>query len=166
MNQISMREAQINLAKYIEDLPIEITRFGKVVARVVQPNEDNIYDNSNSEELKKESNDQTSKIKQIVDNLKPLAPPVETIIELDKQIEETWGSDKLSCHFCRSKPAQMMSYKYDDGSGEGETYFCKACYDKYESRQEIKPDYSYGMFGKQSDMTYFRPIPKPVKKKK
>lgn len=37
MKQITMREAQINLARYVTSLPIEITRFGKVVAILIEP---------------------------------------------------------------------------------------------------------------------------------
>jgi antitoxin (DNA-binding transcriptional repressor) of toxin-antitoxin stability system len=40
MKQISMREFQLNASQLIEDLPIALTRYGRVVAIVIPPEED------------------------------------------------------------------------------------------------------------------------------
>ena len=35
MKQVSIRELQVNLTTLLKDLPLEITRYGKVVAKIV-----------------------------------------------------------------------------------------------------------------------------------
>jgi len=39
MKQVSKREFQLNSSKYLSELPFELTSYGKVVARVIPPNE-------------------------------------------------------------------------------------------------------------------------------
>src|ERR1017187_3352536 len=41
MKQVSKREFQLNSSKYLVELPIELTSYGKVIARVISSNDEN-----------------------------------------------------------------------------------------------------------------------------
>lgn len=80
-------------------------------------------------------------------------------------VNDTWGTSKAYCKFCKMPQAKIMQYKYEDGTGEGEAFFCKGCWDIYKNRQTVTKNYTYRQ-SKAADMNYFNPIPKPAKKKK
>ena len=157
MKQVGVREAQVNLTKLLNTLPFSITRFGKEIAVVVQPSEVG--------RVTVTANPVTVTLEPTIQELRKVIDNLQTVDELPKEI---WGTIKARCNFCSTSPSKMMLYKYTDGSGEGETLFCKKCWDKYEENQtgtKIYPSSNY-IPAKQAVFSGFTPLSKPPKKEK
>lgn len=79
------------------------------------------------------------------------------------------AQNRTPCNFCPNRGAWPHKYQYEDGSGEGEAYFCPKCWEKYEKAHrphvseitaaDIRPVHT-GAF------EFHGSIPKPIKKKK
>ena len=89
----------------------------------------------------------------------------ETIAQIEQK-EQTWGNSKLFCQICRESPVKAMKYSYEDGTGEGEGYFCKRHTEEYETKKlSIQQAYAY-IETKPADLSTMNPQPKPKKKEK
>lgn len=98
-------------------------------------------------------------------NEKSVAAPTAKAVS---EIPISWGTRIWYCKFCgQKKSVQNMPYQFDDGSGDGEAYFCQACYQAYEARHNPKkieiPDRPINYANLQE---FSGSLPKPVKKKK
>jgi hypothetical protein len=70
MEQISMREFQLNANKYLSRLPIELTKYGRVVALVSAP-ENFVKKNSVEISVEKTKEDAFKELKKTVPNVLP-----------------------------------------------------------------------------------------------
>ncbi len=159
MKSITLREFQRNASAHIKDM-IEITQHGYVVGTFIPSivktpiPEPQVTPSAPATRAQLEREE---KVSTVVDKLyeNPIVQP----------------QNRIPCHFCGNRGATLHKYQYEDGSGEGDAFFCDSCWEKYE-RQHIsigmKPDYSSRiMTPAEMKPTEFRgSFPKPVKKKK
>jgi hypothetical protein len=193
MKQASMRDIQINLAKLIDELPIAITRYGQVIAVISKPNIQAIEPKpivKSPHQLMQEAIHKTTEV--VSSRLPPLTEKTHSTINPSSSVPSSplpptselpptsdltstpqtadhiymWGSMRIRCKFCNKNPAQLMPYKYDDGTGEGEANFCHVCYLKYKNQSsQITSTYEIRQIPTY-DNVVFNPVPKPIKKKK
>ena len=138
MRTISLREFQRNASQYIGEM-VELTQYDKVIGTFIP-------------------------------TILGTPPKVSTLpenVSTDEKKVSTQSVNRNYCRFCGNRGATPHPYQYEDGSGEGEAFFCDSCWKKYQEAHESRIGDYQVRGGQVQNQTVFRgSFPKPVKKKK